>query len=310
MGIFDQIMHTKMYTLQIPMLCAALLFMSFDSRQTPGIIAEGAELEKISGGFSFTEGPAADANGNVFFTDQPNDRILKWSPGDGVVTWMQPCGRSNGLCFDAGGMLWACADENNALWKIDRDRNVAIVVDQYEGKKLNGPNDVWVTPEGGAYFTDPFYKRPYWDRESMEMDCHGVYYVAPGATEAVRLVDDLVKPNGIIGSPDGKTLYVTDISGKKTYRYSIKDDGSLSEKKLLCEMGSYGMTLDDKGNLYLTGHGVTVFDGAGNQIAHIEVPEKWTANVCFGGKDMDYLFITASECLYRIRMAVRGAGSQ
>ena len=139
-----------MYTLQIPVLCIALFFVSFHSRRTSDIIAEGAELEKLAGGFSFTEGPASDADGNVFFTDQPNDRILQWSPVEGVVTWMQPCGRANGLCFDAEGILWACADENNQLWKIDRNKHVTIVVDQYLGRKLNGPNDVWVTAKGGA----------------------------------------------------------------------------------------------------------------------------------------------------------------
>lgn len=303
-------MQTNVYTRQILILCIALLSMSLHSRKTPDIIAEDAELEKVADGFSFTEGPASDAKGNVFFTDQPNDRILRWSPDEGVVTWMQPCGRSNGLCFDDDGMLWACADEHNELWKIAPDKTVTVIVDDFKGKKLNGPNDVWVTPDGGAYFTDPFYKRPYWDRDAMEMDCHGVYYVGHDSDVPIRVIDDLIKPNGIIGTPDGKTLYVTDISGKKTYRYAIEDDGRLSGKKRFCEMGSDGMTIDHSGNLYLTGNGVTVYDSSGAQIAHIEVPEKWTANVCFGGPGMDYLFITASEGLYRIKMAVEGAGSQ
>jgi len=275
------------------------------------VIAPGAELEKISGGFDFTEGPACDAHGNVFFTDQPNDRILKWSVDDGKIsTWMQPCGRSNGLCFDKAGNLWACADEKNELWRIAPDKEVTVVVEgKFEGKLLNGPNDVWVGPDG-VYFTDPFYKRDYWQRGPTEQPCQGVYYVAPDGNRLTRVADDLETPNGIIGTPDGKTLYVTDLGAKKTYSYTIQDDGSLTDKKLFCEMGSDGMTIDDEGNLCLTNKGVFVFDKSGKQIAHIEVPESWTANVCFGGKDMQSLFITASKGVYKIKTRVKGVGSQ
>jgi gluconolactonase len=124
------------------------------------------------------------------------------------------------------------------------------------------------------------------------------------------VVDDLQQPNGIIGTPDGKTLYITDIRAKKTYAYQIQPDGSLAGKRLFCEMGSDGMTIDDRGNVYLTNQGVFVFDPSGKQIEHIAVPERWTANVCFGGKDRRTLFITASKGLYALRMTVKGAGSQ
>jgi len=275
-----------------------------------GPIESGARVEKAAGGFAFTEGPAADADGNVFFTDQPNDRILKWSVAGKLSTYMQPCGRSNGLCFDAKGFLWACADEKNELWRIGPGKKATVAADDYEGKLLNAPNDVWITPEGGAYFTDPFYKRDYWNRGPMEQQCQGVYYLAPGRKKLVRVVDDLEQPNGIIGTPDGKTLYVSDIRGKRTHAYTIQEDGALAGKTLFCEMGSDGMTLDYEGNLYLTGKGVFVFDKTGKQIEHIEIDEPWTANVCFGGKDRRSLFITASTGLYRIRMRVKGVGSQ
>jgi gluconolactonase len=269
-----------------------------------------AKVEKLAGDFAFTEGPASDKEGNVFFTDQPNDRIQKWSIDGKLSTYMEPCGRSNGLCFDAKGNLWACADEKNELWRIDAKKNVTVLLSTYEGKLLNAPNDVWVTPDGGAYFSDPFYKRSYWKRGPSEQNCQGVYYLAPRAKKLVRVVDDLEQPNGIIGTPDGKTLYVTDIRAKKTYSYAIQKDGSLADKTLFCEEGSDGMTLDDKGNLYLTGKGVLVFDKSGKQIDHITVEEPWTANVCFGGKDRQTLFITASTGLYAIRMRVKGVGSQ
>ncbi len=276
-----------------------------------GIAAPGAAAEKLADGFEFTEGPAADAAGNVYFTDQPNDRIMKWSVDGELTTYLQPCGRSNGLCFDREGHLWACADEKNQLWRISPGKDVTVLIETHEGKLLNGPNDLWLRPDGGAYFTDPFYKRDYWARgETMEQSCQGVYYLAPDRKTLARVIDDLDQPNGIIGTPDGKTLYVTDIKAGKTYAYTILADGSLTGKTLFCEMGSDGMTIDNEGNVYLTGNGVFVFDKSGRQIDHIAIDEPWTANVSFGGRAMDELFITASKALYRLRTRVKGAGSQ
>ena len=175
---------------------------------------------------------------------------------------------------------------------------------------LNGPNDLWVRRDGGLFFTDPFYKRPYWKRGAKEQEGECVYFLAPDHKTLVRVIDDLKQPNGIIGTPDGKTLYVADIGAGKTFRYTLKPDGSAIEKKLFCELGSDGMTIDSQGNLYLTGKGVSVFDRTGKKIEQIDVPEPWTANVCFGGKDRRTLFITASKGFYSIRTRVKGVDSQ
>jgi gluconolactonase len=295
-------------------LAAALALISLADphplRAENGILAPGAKVQMLADGFKFTEGPAADADGNVFFTDQPNDRILKWSTDGKLSTFMEPCGRSNGLSFDTHGNLWACADQNNELWCIDPKGKVTVVVKQYNEKLLGGPNDLWIRPDAGLYFTDPFYKRPYWNRGPQEQDGQCVYYLTPDRKDLVRVTDDLETPNGVIGTPDGKTLYVADLRAKKTYAYHVQPDGSLAKKRLFCEMGSDGMTIDNQGNVYLTGKGVTVFDPAGNQIAHIPVDARWTANVCFGGPKHQTLFITASQGLYAVRTRVKGVGSQ
>jgi gluconolactonase len=275
-----------------------------------GVVAPGAKVQKLAGGFRFTEGPASDAQGNVFFTDQPNDRILKWSTDGELSTFLKPCGRSNGLCFDKDGNLWACADAENELWRIAPQGEVTVVVKSYGGRRLNGPNDVWCAPGGGVYFSDPFYKRPYWTRGGPEQDQRAVYHLAPDHETLRRVTDDLRQPNGLIGTPDGKTLYVADIGARKTWRYAVQPDGSLADKTLFCPMGSDGMTLDAEGNVYLTGKGVHVFAPTGKKIQHIPVPEGWTANVCFGGRDMRTLFITAKSGLYAVRMRVKGVGSQ
>jgi gluconolactonase len=166
---------------------------------------------------------------------------------------------------------------------------------------------VWVVPTGGLYITDPFYKRPWWDHDTMALDGEQVYYLSPDGKKLARVTNDLKKPNGITGTPDGRKLFVADIGADRTYAYDIQPDGSLTNKALFCAKGSDGMTIDEKGNIYITGKGVTVFDKTGKQIEHIDVQEPWTANVSFGGKDHQTLFITASKSLYSIRLIFKGA---
>jgi gluconolactonase len=277
---------------------------------TNRVTAPGASVEKLAGGFEFTEGPTCDHAGNVFFTDQPNDRILKWSVEGTLSTFLQPAGRANGMCFDARGHLIACADEKTALWSIAADGQVTVILSEFGGRPLNGPNDVFVRPDGALYFTDPFYDRPWWSHHTMPQDGQHVYFLPPDRHRLVRVADDLAKPNGIIGTPDGTALFVSDIEAGKTYRYDSAPNGSLAGKTLVVEHGSDGMTLDTEGNLYLTGDGVLVFDQTGRQIEHIPIPdERWTGNVSFGGRDRQTLFITASTGLYGIRMRVRGANA-
>ena len=272
-----------------------------------GIIAAGAEVVELADGFKFTEGPAVDAEGNVYFTDQPNNRIWKWTVDEELVLFHESPGRANGLYFDRNGNLLACADLDNELWLIDMNGNAKVLVKDYKDKKLNGPNDLWERPDGGIYFTDPLYKRPYWTRDpAMQQDGQHVYFLSADYKTLKRVTNDLVQPNGIVGTPHGKTLYVADIRDKKTYSYTIEEDGTLSNKKLFCSMGSDGMTIDNEGNVYLTGKGVTVFNPAGEKIEHIPIDAGWTANVCFGGEDRHTLFITARKWLFSLHMRVHG----
>jgi gluconolactonase len=219
---------------------------------------------------------------------------------------MDKTGRSNGLYFDRVGNLLSCADLENQLISIDKNQKITVLVNDFEGKKFNGPNDLWIAPNGGIYFTDPFYQRPYWTRKGMDLPEKRVYYLSPDKKTVTIAARELVAPNGIIGTPNGKTLYVADIGDKKTYSFKINLDGTLSDRKLFAPLGSDGMTIDKKGNVYVTGKGVTVFDKNGTQIEHIEVKEPWTANVTFGGKDRKMLFITASKSIYTLKMKVKG----
>jgi gluconolactonase len=260
----------------------------------------------ISNQFSFTEGPAVDKSGNVFFTDQPNDKIWKYETTGKLSVFLDKAGRSKGLYFDKKGNMLACADEHDQLWSISPAKKITVLVKDYQGHRLNGPNDLWIDPKGGVYLTDPYYQRSYWDRQSPDIDGEKVYYLPKGKKELVMVADSLLKPNGIVGTPDGKYLYVADIKGSKTYKYTIAKDGTLKDRTLFVAQGSDGMTLDSKGNLYITGNGITVYNSMGEKIDHIDVPAKWTANICFGGKGRNELFITASESIYLLKMNVKG----
>jgi gluconolactonase len=219
---------------------------------------------------------------------------------------MENAGRANGLFFDNSNNLLACADEDNQLRRISPEKEVSVLVADVDGKRLNGPNDLWVSAQGGIYFTDPYYQRDYWARSKPDIESENVYYLAPDGQ--LRIVDDdLVRPNGIIGSEIGDTLYVADAGAGKTYAYAIGEDGALEGKREFAPMGSDGMTIDSRGNVYLTGNGVTVFNVSGEKIWHIAIDAPWTSNVTFGGRERNTLFITASDSVYTLEMAVQGS---
>lgn len=269
--------------------------------QAADLIAPGAKVQRLADGFVFTEGPACDKQGNIFFTDIRNARIHKWSVDGKLSTFREDSGRANGLYFDGQGNLIVCEGGNRRLTSIAPDGKLTVLADSYGGKKLNSPNDLWVAPHGGIYFSDPRYGAG----PEVEQDGFHVYYLGPDHKKLVRALDDLVKPNGVVGTADGKLLFVADAGDGKTYVYRIQQDGSLSDRKLIAPVGSDGMTLDEQGNLYLARGAVQIFSPQGKKIGTIEVPES-PSNVCFGGSDRRTLFITARKGLYAIRMNVRG----
>ncbi|MFB0525001.1 MAG: SMP-30/gluconolactonase/LRE family protein [Phycisphaerae bacterium] len=291
-------MNKKWYSLIVLLLVVVTTGWSAES-----VVEPGAEIEKLAGNFKFTEGPAADAEGNIFFTDIPNNRIHKWSLDGKLSAFREDSGGANGLFFDKEGNLIACEGGGRQLVSIDPKGNVTVLADKYEGKRFNSLNDLWIDPKGGIYFTDPRYGR---SRDDMEQEGEHVYYLAPDRKKVIRVIDDMVRPNGIVGTPDGKLLYVTDPGGNKTFVYTIDKDGTLSNKKLFAPEGSDGMTIDNEGNVYLTTKVVAIYNSKGEKIETINVPEQ-PANVCFGGEDKRTLFITARTSLYSIKMRVKGA---
>ncbi len=287
----------------IVVFISSILFASAQGKS--GIIAKNAVVEKAGDGFAFTEGPAVAPDGKVYFTDQPNDKIFIWDEKNGISLYLEGTGRSNGMYFSKKGVLVTCADEKNQLGYFDKDDKLVVLHEGYQGKNLNGPNDLWISPNGGTYFTDPYYHRPWWTEGHKEdQDVRGVYYLSQSG-EITRVIDDYKTPNGIIGTPDGKTLYVADIQAGETWKYDIQPDGTLGNKTFFAPKGSDGMTIDNKGNVYLTSGKVWVYNPAGELIEEIDVPES-PANVCLGGKKRNILFITARKGVYTLTMNVKG----
>lgn len=288
-------------------------------------------LDTVQKGFAFTEGPAVDKNGNVFFTDQPNDKIYKWTASTGqITTFLTGTGRSNGMAFDKDGYLIACADMHGELWKIAPDGSHTVLVNNYNGKLLNGPNDVWINPKnGGIYITDPIFPRNYWDaadpRKQNWEPTHSeqaatgkgghVYYLAPGASTLVRVTTMAgwnadTWPNGITGTPDGKKLYVNNWTYDGTGQikaFNINSDGTLSNMQTLVNNLNFcdGMSLDEKGNIYVSGGpGLNAYDKNGNKV--LTIPGGGGTNNVFAGANNKILFMTSPDRITSVKMNVKG----
>ncbi len=287
----------------LPLLLLSLSIGLYAQRNK--VTAKNKKAHKVATGFAFTEGPSVASDGKVYFTDQPRDQIHVWDQKQGITLFMSETERSNGTYFNKKGQLVACADLNNRLIFFDEAKKRHVIHQGYQGVHLNGPNDLWPAPNGDIYFTDPYYHRKYWKEGHQELQqTRGVYLLKPSG-EIVRVIDDFKQPNGIIGTPDGQALYVADINDQKIWKYSIQPDGTLSHKTLFAPKGSDGMTIDNRGNVYLTYQKVWIYSPEGQLIEAIELPEK-PSNVCFGGKKRNVLFITARTSVYTLKMKVKG----
>ena len=276
-------------------------------------LAAGAKIEKVFADGRFTEGPAIDKDGHLYFSDSPNDRIMRRST-DGVVSvFRAPCGRANGLDFDAQGRLVMCqsmgAGGGRRLARLEADGRETVLAETYEGKRFSAPNDLAIDPRGPIYFTD---MPPLKSETPPELPA-GVYRVdAPG--RVVRVIDNLARPNGLALSADRRLLYVSDRGTQKVHRYRVADDGSLTADGILYDFspdrGVDGMCLDTAGNMVAAAGqdattGLFVVSPAGKLIGHQPIGE-FATNVCFGGSDLRDLYLTAGKSVYHLRTTIPG----
>ncbi|MFH1743867.1 MAG: SMP-30/gluconolactonase/LRE family protein, partial [bacterium] len=264
------------------------------------------EVEKVAGGFKFTEGPVWHPDGYLLFSDIPADQIIKWTDVDTFEVFREPSGKSNGLTFDRQGRLVACEHGNRRVSRTEKDGSIVMLVDQYEGKRFNSPNDICIRSDGTIYFTDPDYGTPEGEKD---LDFQGVYRISPDGKLFLEVKKDFRKPNGLALSPDESVLYVNDTEGDNVRTFDVQPDGSLTNDRVLIQGppldGTDGMKVDVKGNMYVTADGVWVIDASGKHLGTIPVPER-PANCAFGDSDNKALYITARNSLYRVRLKIPG----
>ncbi|HUY34087.1 MAG TPA: SMP-30/gluconolactonase/LRE family protein [Pirellulales bacterium] len=267
-------------------------------------------IVKLHTDFKFTEGPAADAQGNVYFSDIPASRTYKVDLDGKLSIFRDPSNATNGMMFNAAGELVGCEMEGRVTAVSPDGKKVRVLAATYQGKRFNAPNDLVIDAAGGVYFTDPHFRAP----EPIPQGVTAVYYISTGG-KVSRLIDDLKAPNGVILSPDEKTLYVVPSLQEEMMAYAVEAAGKLGKGRELCKLkqpegksgtGGDGLTVDSKGNLYITsGLGLQVFDPAGKALGIIAIPEQ-PANVTFGGADLGTLYVTARTSLYTVPMEAKG----
>lgn len=269
------------------------------------------DVRKVEGKFQFTEGPAWDGHGTLYFSDIPANRIYQLDTGTNRISvFLEPSGHANGLMVNSAGMIFA-SQMDGQIVKIDpKSKKVTPVAEGYMGKRFNAPNDLVLDKAGGVYFTDPHFRAP----QPLPQGKVAVYY-ADAHGKVTRLIDDLPDPNGVILSPDEKTLYVIPSGQKEMMAYPVESAGKLGDGRVFCSLrqknpegnaGGDGLTIDSRGNLYITSAlGLQVFDPHGKMLGIIEFPEQ-PANCTFGGKDLKTLYATARTGLYAADMKVTG----
>jgi gluconolactonase len=263
------------------------------------------KVEKAAGGFRFTEGPVWSRDGYLLFSDVPENKIHRFTPGKGTEVFRDPSEGANGNAFDAQGRLYTCESRSRRVTRTDRKGKIEILAERFEGKRLNAPNDIVVRRDGHVYFTDPYFGK---QADTLELDFQGIFHITPkGQLEVISKSKGL--PNGIALSPDGRILYVA-MSGERAVRaWDLDRQGRASNERVLVsgiEGVPDGMKVDEKGNLYVTSKTVAVYSGEGKLLGHIPVPET-PANCAFGDADLQSLYITARTSLYRVRLDVKGA---
>jgi len=277
------------------------------------ILAPGSTIEKVVSNCKFTEGPVVDRDGNLLFSDGPNDRIMRLTPDGKLSVHRSPCGRVNGMTFDHEGRLVVCqsagAGGKRRVSRFEKDGSETVLAEKFDGQPFIAPNDLCIDAQGRVYFTDPYFGPP----AEKSQPGSGVYRI-DGPGKVVRVLDNLEKPNGILITPDNKHIYVSDRGTQKLHRYEVEANGALKPAGIVYDFspdrGVDGMRLDVAGNIYAAAGqgkstGLFVVSPQGKLLLHLPLPE-FATNVVFGGKDRRDLYITASKSVYKVRTRIAG----
>lgn len=262
-------------------------------------------VEKVAGGFRFTEGPVWSRENYLLFSDIPNDRIMKYVPGEPPTVFREGSNGANGSALDAQGRLYSCESRTRRVVRTDKKGNIQVLADRWEGKRLNAPNDIVVRKDGHVYFTDPAFGN---QADTRELDFYGVYHITPKGQLSL-IAKPAGRPNGIALSANGRILYVANSDEHNVRAYDADRSGEVSNERVVIsgiDGVPDGLRVDEKGNLYVTANGVAVYSPQGRLLATIHLPET-PANCAFGDPDFQTLYVTARTSLYRVRLDVKGA---
>jgi len=262
-------------------------------------------VEKVAGGYTFTEGPVWSHDGYLLFSDVPNNRIYRYTPGAGATVFREDSNGANGNTFDAKGRLYTCESRTRRVTRTDKRGKIEVLAEKWDGKRLNAPNDIVVRRDGHVYFTDPAFGG---QAESRELDYYGVYHITPKG-EMELIARPAGRPNGLALSPDGKLLYVANSDERNLRAYDLSNDGKASNERVLVsgiEGVPDGIRVDENGNIYVTANRLAVYSATGKLATTIDIPET-PANCAFGDPDLKTLYLTARTSLYRIRLDVKGS---
>jgi len=334
-------MHTNRPALAICLIIFIIVCFSHHSFSDgrSSFLAPGAAIKLVQSGFQGTEGPAVDADGNVYFTDTFPALIYKWTWADGKISlYKEKTGKAHGLAFDAQGRLIMTEFAQGRVTRDDMKGNITVLADSCDWKRLHIPNKLWIDPKGGIYFSDMYI--PAWvisgggrgqapegrgqtgvpgqtpegnsGNEAIPSAASGapsknelgIVYITPDVKKAIRVANDLDSPNGLIGTPDGKTFYAADQG--KVWSYKINPDGTLNDKKLFCEKSTDGFAIDEENNVYLGDKSLFIYSPSGELLEEIPTPEG-ISNMIFAGRERKTLFITHRSNVYTLEMTVKGA---
>ena len=281
------------------------------------LVPEQASLEKVAGGFIFTEGPVwHSSEEHLVWTDIIGDTIWKWTPGQGTSVLMRPSGKADGMTYDHQGRLVVAGWSSRTVWRLEPDGTTTTLASHYQGKKLNTPNDIVVKSDGSIYFTDPSNGIRNVGMECYDIqkyiDYEAVFRLDLEDNSLTLLLDDMINPNGLCFSPDESLLYINDTARRHIRVFDVEPDGTISNGRLFAELihgdpgAPDGMKVDVEGNVYCTGPGgVWVTNPKGNHLGRILTPEH-CANFAFGGSDMKTMYFTARSTIYRMQLSIPG----
>jgi len=265
----------------------------------------GPHIERVATSFRFTEGPVWSREGFLLFSDVPNDRILKYEPGEKPTIFREKSNGANGNAFDAQGRLYTCESRTRRVVRADKKGEVQVLAEKWEGKRFNAPNDIVVRHDGHVYFTDPAFGA---QADTRELDFFGVYHITPKG-ELRLIAKPAGRPNGLAFSPNGRILYVANSDEHNIRAYDVDHTGDSSNERVLIsgiDGVPDGVRVDEKGNIYVAANRVWIYDSQGKAVDSLETSET-PSNVAFGDADFRTLYITARTSVYRARREVKGA---